>query len=171
MPGQLKYVDPNRSLGWLARMFLAVGTTRPARFVSRHVFWKLDPYLLRVTGGRLSMALVVKTAVLETRGAKSGAERRNAIIYFHDGDNVTIVASNAGYDWNPAWYYNLRAHPDVTFGGGPMRATVVTDEAERQRLWTLADRVFPPYAKCRRDAAKANRTIPIVQLTARASAA
>ncbi|MHB8468007.1 MAG: nitroreductase family deazaflavin-dependent oxidoreductase, partial [Acidimicrobiales bacterium] len=60
---------------------------------------------------------------------------------------------------------------DVTFGGGPMRATVVTDEAERQRLWTLADRVFPPYAKCRRDAAKANRTIPIVQLTARASAA
>ena len=48
-----------------------------------------------------------------------------------------------------------------------MRATVVSDEAERERLWTLADHVFAPYARYRRDAARANRTIPIVQLTAR----
>ena len=48
-----------------------------------------------------------------------------------------------------------------------MRATVVSDEAERRRLWTLADRVFAPYATYRRDAAKVDRTIPIVQLTAR----
>jgi hypothetical protein len=44
---------------------------------------------------------------------------------------------------------------------------VVGDEAERDRIWTLADRVFAPYATYRRDAAKSNRTIPIVQLTAR----
>ena len=48
-----------------------------------------------------------------------------------------------------------------------MRATVVSDEAERERLWPLADRVFAPYAAYRRDAAKADRTIPIVQLTPR----
>jgi hypothetical protein len=48
-----------------------------------------------------------------------------------------------------------------------MRAAVVSDEAERRRLWTLADRVFAPYATYREDAAKGNRTIPIVQLTAR----
>jgi hypothetical protein len=48
-----------------------------------------------------------------------------------------------------------------------MRATVVGDEAERQRLWALADRVFAPYARYRRDAARANRTIPIVQLSER----
>jgi hypothetical protein len=47
-----------------------------------------------------------------------------------------------------------------------MRASVVRDEAERERLWALADRVFTPYATYRRDAAKAGRTIPIVQLTA-----
>jgi deazaflavin-dependent oxidoreductase (nitroreductase family) len=107
--------------------------------------------------------------VLETRGAKSGAVRRNAVIYFHDDDRVTIVASRAGGARHPAWYHNLRAHPDVTFGGIPMRATVVTDEAERQRLWTLADRVFPPFAKYRQRVKEVNRTIPIVQLTARAS--
>ena len=48
-----------------------------------------------------------------------------------------------------------------------MRATVVGCEAERRRLWALADRVFAPYATYRQDAATANRTIPIIQLTAR----
>jgi deazaflavin-dependent oxidoreductase (nitroreductase family) len=108
---------------------------------------------------------VLPTALLETRGAKSGVLRRNAVIYFHDGDRVTIVASKAGHVRHPAWFHNLRAHPDVTFGGIPMRATVISDEAERERLWRLADRVFAPYATYRRDAAKAGRMIPIVQLT------
>jgi deazaflavin-dependent oxidoreductase (nitroreductase family) len=163
----LKYVDPGRRRSVFTRAFVAVGTTRSGRFISRHVFWALDPLLLRLTRGRLSTALVVRTSVLETKGAKSGATRRNAVIYFHDGERVTIVASHAGYPTHPAWYHNLRAHPEVTFGGIAMRATPVSDEAERQRLWTLADRVFPPYAKYRRAAASSGRTIPIVQLAAR----
>jgi deazaflavin-dependent oxidoreductase (nitroreductase family) len=167
LPTPLKHVDPTRELGWFARAYAAFGTMRWGKFVSRHLFWKLDPILLRVTGGRLSMALVVRAAVLETRGAKSGASRRNAVIYFHDGDRVTIVASNAGSAKHPAWYHNLRARPDVTLNGIPMRATVVTDEAARERLWMLADRVFPPFAKYRREAAKAGRTIPLVQLMTR----
>jgi deazaflavin-dependent oxidoreductase (nitroreductase family) len=110
---------------------------------------------------------VFPTALLETTGAKSGTCRQNAIIYFHDGERVTIVASNAGSPRHPAWYHNLRAHPDVIFGGIPMRATVVDDEADRSRLWQLADRVFPAFASYRRDAAKVSRSIPIVQLTRR----
>lgn len=113
------------------------------------------------------MGLVLPTALLETRGARSGETRRNAVIYFHDGDRVTVVASKLGLPRHPAWFHNLQVNPDVTFGGIPMRASVVGDEAERQRLWTLADRVFAPYAAYRREAAKANRTIPIVQLSAR----
>ena len=46
-----------------------------------------------------------------------------------------------------------------------MRATVISDQAECDRIWTLADRVFAPYATYRREAAKVDRTIPIVQLT------
>lgn len=90
--------------------------------------------------------------------------RRNVVIYFHDGGRVTIVASKLGCEKHPAWFHNLCANPDVTFGGVPMRATVVGDEAECDRLWALADRVFAPYAAYRREAAKASRTIPIVQL-------
>ena len=119
---------------------------------------------MRASGGRVGLGLGLPTALLETVGARSGTIRRNAVIYFHDGDRVTIVASKAGAREHPSWFHNLRAHPEVTFGGIRMRATVTGDEAERQRLWTLADRVFAPYATYRRDAAQANRRIPIVQL-------
>lgn len=97
--------------------------------------------------------------------------RRNAVIYFNDGERVTIVASKLGLPTHPAWFHNLLADPDVVFGGIPMRATVVTDEGDRDRLWALADNVFAPYSAYRREAAKANRTIPIVQLTAAPAAA
>lgn len=129
--------------------------------------WKVDPWLMRASGGRLGMGLVLPTALLETRGARSGEPRRNVVIYFHDRERATIVASKMGLDHDPAWFHNLVADPEVTFGGIPMRASVVEDEAERQRLWRLADNVFAPYADYRREAAKANRTIPIVQLTER----
>ena len=164
---KLKYVNPTREPGVIVRSYAALAATRFAKFISRHINWKLDPLLLRATRGRVATTVVFPTALLETKGARSGAPRRNAIIYFHDGDRVTIAASNAGNTKHPGWYYNLRAHPDVTFGGIPMRAEVVHGEAERERLWTLADRVFPAFAKYRRDAAKVHRTIPIVQLTRR----
>jgi deazaflavin-dependent oxidoreductase (nitroreductase family) len=165
MPARLKYVDPNRSPGPFSRAYARLANTRFGRFVSVHLMWKVDPYLMRATGGRIGMGLVLPTALLETRGAKSGEPRSNVVIYFHDGDRVTIVASKLGLPQHPAWFHNLQAHPDVGFAGVPMRATVVANEAERRRLWALADRVFAPYAAYRREAAKANREIPIVQLS------
>ncbi len=167
MPAQLKHVDPNRPRGLFSRAYAALANTRLGRFMSVHVMWKVDPLLMRATGGRLGMGLVLPTALLETRGAKSGAVRRNAVIYFHDGDRVTIVASKLGMDHNPAWFHNLVCDPEVMFGGIPMRATVVVDEDERRRLWSLADGLFAPYAAYRREAARVDRTIPIVQLTER----
>jgi deazaflavin-dependent oxidoreductase (nitroreductase family) len=166
MPALLRHVDPSRPPSSFSRAYAALANTRLGRFMSVHFVWRVDPYLMRLTRGRLGMGLVMPTALLETRGAKSGTVRRNAVIYFHDGDLVTIVASKLGLPSHPAWFHNLQANPDVTFAGIPMRATVVGDEAERRRLWTLADRVFAPYAAYRREAAKANRTIPIVQLSA-----
>jgi len=167
MTPPLRHVDASREPGAFARFYAALAATSVARVVSRWVSWKLDPILLRATGGRVATTLVFPTAVLETVGAKSGTRRRNAVIYFHDGERVTIVASNAGSPRHPSWYHNLRARPDVVFAGVAMRATIVRDEAERARLWTLADRVFPAFASYRRDAARVGRTIPIVQLHAK----
>jgi deazaflavin-dependent oxidoreductase (nitroreductase family) len=144
-----------------------LSATKAGLWLASRVSWKLDPYLLRLTGGRFSSAGPLAAAVLETRGARSGRLRRTATLYFHDGDRVTIIASKVGRPEHPAWYHNLRAHPDVLYSGVPFRAELIEDENERHRLWELADRVFPPFASYRQWAAEAGRTIPIVQLVAR----
>jgi deazaflavin-dependent oxidoreductase (nitroreductase family) len=164
---KLRYVDPYTRRN---RLYLAVcrlSATRAGAWIAVNIAWKLDPYLLKLTGGRFSTAGPLAAALLESRGARTGRQRRNATLYFHDGDRVTIVASKRGLSTNPGWYYNLREHPDIVFGGLPFRAELVQDEAERQRLWDLADRVFPEYAGYREQAGKAGRVIPIFQLVAR----
>jgi deazaflavin-dependent oxidoreductase (nitroreductase family) len=163
----LPYVDPQAKRGPLYRAYVRFLGTRLAAWLSRTVVWKVDPHLMRLTGGRLGMGLMLPTALLETRGARSGRPRSNAVIYFHDGERVTVVASKLGAPEHPAWFHNARANPDVVFGGLPFRAEVIEDEAERARLWELADRVFPPYAAYRERAARSDRTIPLLQLVPR----
>ena len=163
----LPYVDPQLRRGVIYRAYARLVGTRAMGWLSRRFGWKLDPLLLRLSGGRLGMGLLLPTALLETRGARTGRPRRNGVIYFHDGERVTIIASKLGLPQHPAWFHNLRVHPDVELGGQPLRAEVIDDESERARLWQLADRVFPPYADYRERAARAGRAIPIVQLTPR----
>jgi deazaflavin-dependent oxidoreductase (nitroreductase family) len=166
-PRELPYVDPERRRTVIYRAFARLVGSRPMGLLSRIVVWRLDPLLLRVSGGRLGLGMLLPTALLETRGARTGRVRRNGVIYFHDGKRVTIVASKLGLPEHPAWFHNLRAHSEVALGGQPFRAEVIEDEAERERLWQLADLVFPGYAAYRERAARAGRTIPIVQLTPR----
>jgi deazaflavin-dependent oxidoreductase (nitroreductase family) len=164
LPRPLPHVDPTARRGPIYRAWAWFSGSRLGTWLSRQVMWKLDPYLMRLTGGRIGGGLILPTAVLETRGARTGKLRRNVLIYFHDGDRVTVVASKAGAPEHPAWFHNLRAHSDVRFGGHPFTASIVEDEQERDRLWGLADRVFPPYARYRERAARTGRQIPIVQL-------
>ena len=168
--GLLRYVDPHRHRGLLYRAWARSVATPLGFWLSRHIAWKIDPVLLRLTGGRVGTGLVIPTLLLETRGARTGRSRRNGVIYFHDGDRVILIASNAGRPAHPAWFHNARANPDVKLNGQPYRAEVVEDEAKRARLWELGDRVFPPFATYRESAARSGRTIPIFRLTPAAGA-
>ncbi len=161
----LRYIDPRKRRGAVYRVYAWLVGTRALGWLSKTVGWKLDPFLLRVSRGRIGTGLLLPTALLETRGARTGLPRRNGVIYFHDGERVTIVASKLGLPQHPAWFHNLRAHPDVRLGGQPFHAEVVDDDSERARLWQLADQVFPAYADYRARAARTGRVIPIVRLT------
>lgn len=150
--------------GRIYRAWTKLVVTPLGFWLSRNVGWRLDPHLLRLSGGRLNTGMILPIALLETRGARTGQPRANGVIYFHDGERVTIVASRAGGPKDPAWFHNARAHPDVELNGLPFRALVVEDEPTRARLWGLADRVFPPFSSYRETASKAGREIPILQL-------
>lgn len=160
----LPYVDPTARRGPVYRAYARIVGTRAMGWLSQKVAWKVDPVLMRLTGGRLGFGLALPTALLETRGARTGQVRRNVVIYFHDGERVTIIASKLGLPRHPAWLHNLRAHPEVRLGGRPFRAEIVEEEAERERLWELADRVFPAYRAYRARAARTGRRIPVVRL-------
>jgi len=169
----LRYIDPRARRGPIYRVYVDLASSRFATWLSKKaiwsaIVWKIDPILLRITRGHLGTGLLLPTALLQTRGARTGQVRRNAVIYFHDGERVTIIASQAGRPGNPAWYYNARANPDVLLGGQPFHAEIVEDETSRARLWELADRVFPAFASYRQSAARAGRTIPILQLVSSA---
>lgn len=164
----LRHVDPTHHRGPLYNAWTRFTATRFGFWLSRTIGWRVDPYLLRATGGRLGTGMFIPTALLETTGARSGEPRHNGVIYFHDGERPTIIASKAGLPDHPAWFFNARANPEVKLNGHPYRAEIVSDEAERARLWALADRVFPPFETYRRSAARAGRTIPILRLTDKA---
>ena len=157
----IRHVDPTRHRGRFYRSYARFSASRAGLWFSRAVSWRLDPLLLRLTGGRVGTGGIITTAVLETTGARSGKTRRNALIYCHDGDDEIVVASKAGAPEHPSWFHNLRADPRVRFGGEPRLAMLVEDGAERARLFALADNVFPPFARYRE---RAGREIPIVRL-------
>jgi deazaflavin-dependent oxidoreductase (nitroreductase family) len=163
----LRHVDPYARRGRLYLTVCRLSTTRAGAWFAVNVSWKLDPLLLKLTNGRLSTAGPLAIGLLESRGARTGQPRRTATVYFHDGDRVTIFASKRGLRENPAWYHNLRKHPEVVFGGRPFCAELVEDEAEQQRLFGLGDHVFPQFAEYREQAGRAGRTIPIFQLVPR----
>jgi F420H(2)-dependent quinone reductase len=162
---KLRYVNPYVRRGRLYLALCRFSATQAGAWLSVNVAWKVDPHLLKLTGGRLSTAWPVAAALLETRGARTGQRRRNATLYFHDGGSRDDPSRHCGDGRRTRpGYFNLRRHPDVVFGGRPYRAEIVEDEAERRRLWDLADRVYPQFADLRERGAKAGRVIPIVQL-------
>lgn len=161
----LERVDPQRPHGIVRRAYSAFLRTAPGRWVAINVAAPVDPWLQRRTNGRVGMALMLPHALLQTTGAKSGQPRSCAVLYFHDGDDVVLIASSYGRERHPAWYHNLVAHPDCDLGGETFRAALVEEEAERARLWALADRVYLGFADYRARAGRAGRTIPILRLS------
>jgi deazaflavin-dependent oxidoreductase (nitroreductase family) len=102
--------------------------------------------------------------LLHTRGARSGQERVNPIMYQAVGENFAVFASKAGAPTNPDWYHNLVANPDASVEVGaetiPVRARVL-DDTERAPIWSTQKERYPGFAEYEQ---KTARTIPVVLL-------
>ena len=95
-------------------------------------------------------------------GNKTGAIRKTPLMRVKDGANYVLVASTGGRPKNPVWVHNLRAKPEVDLRDlaavQKMRVREVTDAAEREHLWKLADAAYARFVEYR---AKTTRVIPI----------
>ena len=128
-------------------------------------------FLYRWTGGRLGRrvpGLRGRMLLLDHVGAKSGVRRTSPLQYVEDGEDVVVIASKGGFEKHPAWFHNLKAHPDTTVQIGserrPVHARVVEDLDERERLWAKAVAIYRPYEDYQ---ARAGREIPLVVLEPR----
>ena len=100
--------------------------------------------------------------IVTNRGRKTGAIRKTPLMTVADGNSYVLVASKGGAPEHPLWYYNLKADPNVEIRDGTkvssMRVREVVDSVERQRLWDIAVKAFPPYRDYQE---KTDRVIPV----------
>jgi deazaflavin-dependent oxidoreductase (nitroreductase family) len=129
------------------------------------IMWKLHRFVYRASGGRVGKAIGgAPVLLLTTTGRRSGEPRPVTLTYFEDGGRFVVVASNAGEARHPAWWLNLKEHPDATVQKGSITIRVRAAEAvgeERQKLWEEVTRRDPAYEEYRR---RTDRRIPVVVL-------
>jgi len=156
----LPTVRPSSSFGH--RVVTRVARSALGIMVVRNVGSRVDPTLIRLTGGRLSSVAPFPAMLLTHTGAKSGVTRTSTVVYFTDSDRVIAIASNFGAPHRPAWYYNVKAHPEVTLWGrgfgGSFRAEELVGR-ERDQLFQPATAASSPYEHYERTAGK---PIPVI---------
>lgn len=131
-------------------------------------FWAMHRVADRLSGGRLgSNVRGIPSLWLTTVGRTSGIVRTNALYYMEDGQDLVVVASNAGLGSDPGWWLNLQAAPDTTVRIGRRSRAVQAREAsqaEHDRLWPRLVELNPDYATYQ---STTDRPIPVVILTRR----
>jgi F420H(2)-dependent quinone reductase len=128
--------------------------------------WVADQVkLYEESGGMAGLTLRdtgLPVIIMTNHGRKSGAVRKTPLMRVVDGENYILVASQGGAPKHPQWYYNLKADPDVEIQDRtkvfPMRVREVVDPIERERLWNIAVKAYPPYQEYQK---KTDRLIPV----------
>ena len=144
-------------------------TTNPlATWFIRNVASRLDPWLFKISNGRLTSfgpAVAVPMLTLTSIGRHSGKPRAVQLVYVeHEGDYL-VIASAMGQERHPAWRYNVEANPEVTVqvrGESFAAQAQILSDAEKKAVWGTICEVVPQirvYAK------RTDRNIRVVRLT------
>lgn len=119
----------------------------------------------RVNDGKLGgMFEGADVLLLHHTGSRTGIERVNPLGYQRYGAAYAVFGSNSGKRSDPAWLYNLRAHPRTRAEIGTEVIEVVARVAEgdeRAEIWDRQKANIPQFAEYEK---MADRDIPVVIL-------
>lgn len=126
------------------------------------LFTKLNVAVYKASGGRLMNRFQGQSICLVTMiGAKSGQVREVPLMHVPIDDKKILVASQGGLEMHPAWYYNLKANPEVEILAEGVkrkyRARQV-DENEKAELWPSIVAAYADYDEYQ---ARTDRDIPV----------
>lgn len=120
------------------------------------------------SGGRLpELEHGWRLVVMTTTGARSGSERKIALMRIEHEGSYAVVGSRGGAATGPGWVANLRAEPRVSLQDGSEVRGFVASELEgpqRALWWKRAVAAYPPYTEYQQ---RTRRLIPIFELVAR----
>lgn len=134
---------------------------------SKYTPYRLHRRLYQLSGGKIGATTPggkLKVLLLTTTGRKSGIQRTHPVMYYQDGKNFVIAASNAGADRPPLWYLNLRKRPEATVQVQNVTQRVMARETsadERARLWDILTELHPVFAAYQKFT---ERPIPVIIL-------
>jgi deazaflavin-dependent oxidoreductase (nitroreductase family) len=126
----------------------------------------IDNAIFKFTKGKYTGSEIMGWNIIQltTIGAKSGGLRTIPLVAFFDGAKIVLIASNFGRTHNPAWYHNLKAHPDCQVEWnertGPYLACETRGD-EYDKYWKLAVSYYEGYEKYKE---RAGRRIPVMLL-------
>ena len=128
-------------------------------------FMAIHVGLYRLSGGALGGEMGgLKVLLLTTIGRESGRTRTVPLGFFDRHDGYVIAASNSGQSSHPAWFHNLKSHPQVTVQVFnkvmTVTAEVLAGEARKQ-AWHQVITTAPAYAAYEK---RTTREIPLVLL-------
>lgn len=137
-------------------------------FLSRKVTNpRMHTAVYRISSGRLGSRLPMVgpgVLLLTTTGRRSGDPHTNPLVFFRDGDNLVVAATNHGTGRVPAWLLNLRDHPEVKIQVGSQETKASAEETkgpERDRLWNQMVDQHPLFSVYEQ---RAPTLIPVVSL-------
>ena len=112
-------------------------------------FMAIYVFFYRLSGGKFGSQVQGLPVLLPTTtGRKTGKKRITPLGYLeHDGAYV-ITATHAGFDTHPAWFHNLKSHPQVALQIGNKELTAIAELANptlRQQLWAKLVERAPGY--------------------------
>jgi F420H(2)-dependent quinone reductase len=132
----------------------------------KKIFPKVNVLLYKLTNGKLGGRMRESTVLLLfTKGRKTGKERTTPLRFLKHGSDFVIAGSNWGQENPPAWYFNLKANPNIAMQDMDQHFKVTAEEVIDEALYNelyprfiAADSRFAEYPKT------AKRKIPLILL-------
>ena len=129
---------------------------------------RLHASLWRLTRGRFVDGIgAAPFILLTTRGRKTGRLRTTPVLYLEDGGDFIVIASFGGNDMHPAWYLNLKEHPEAEIVIRGERRRVSSREItieEKKLIWPRLAKLYPQFSLYQQ---RTSREIPLMRLLRR----
>jgi deazaflavin-dependent oxidoreductase (nitroreductase family) len=127
---------------------------------------RIDQAILKLTNGKYTGSEILGWNIIQltTIGAKTGQPRTIPLMVFFAEEKIALIASSFGRKHNPAWYYNLKAHPECRVEWNKSTGSYIARETsgdEYDHYWQVAVSYYAGYEKYKEST---DRKIPVMVL-------